>query len=317
MFSVWGLFALTYGIIEEPGYGWADPRIVGSLIAAAILAAVFVVWERRHAHPMVDIGLFRNARFGAACASVTLSFFALNGALFLLTLYLQQVRGLSPLDTGFRFVSFAVGIVAAAPIAARMTTRYGARIPTSLGLGIIALGMALGATIGVSTADAQVVAILIVVAFGMGLAMTPTTDAIMGAVPPEKFGVGSAVNDTTREIGGALGVAILGSYWQGQYADRVGGAAALLPPEAASVVRGSFAGAAAVAAQIGGLPGAALVSAARSAFADAMDLTCIVGAVFALAGLVVAARFLPARARSADTSDRPEPTGIEDVGAEP
>ena len=294
--SVVALLALTYGIIEAPGYGWSDPRIAGSLVITAIFGLFFVAWERRLTHPMVDVGLFRNARFSAACVSVTLSFFALNGALFMLTLYLQQVRGLSPLDTGFRFVAIAAGVVVASPIAARLTVLCGARLTTSLGLGIIALGMGLAATLGVSTGDVQILTILFVASAGIGMAMTPATDAIMGAVPPEKFGVGSAVNDTTRELGGALGIAILGSFWQGSYADRIAGAAAVLPPDAAQAVRGSFAGAAAAAARLGGVPGAALLEAARSAFVGALDWTCLVGVAFAVAGLAVAAVYLPARA---------------------
>ena len=305
--SVAALVALTYGIIEAPGYGWSDSRIVGSLVAAVVFGVVFVAWERRLEHPMVEVGLFRNARFSAACISVTLSFFALNGALFMLTLYLQQVRGLSPLDTGFRFIAIAAGVVVASPLAARLTVLYGARLTTSIGLAIIALGMGLAATIAVSTGDGQLLGILFVVSIGMGLSMTPSTDAIMGAVPPEKFGVGSAVNDTTRELGGALGVAILGSLWQGSYADRVTGSAALLPHDAAQAVRDSFAGAAAVAAQIGGAPGAALLGAARSAFVGAMDWTCLIGVGFAVAGLVVAAAFLPARASPAGDAAQPAP----------
>jgi EmrB/QacA subfamily drug resistance transporter len=294
--SVVALVALTYGIIEAPGDGWSDPRIVGSLAVAAVFGVVFVAWERRLAHPMVEVGLFRNARFSAACVSVTLSFFALNGALFMLTLYLQQVRGLSPLDTGFRFIAIAAGVVVASPIAARLTT--------SIGLAIIAAGLGLAATINVSTGDLPLLAILFIAAAGIGMSMTPSTDAIMGAVPPEKFGVGSAVNDTTRELGGALGVAILGSFWQGSYADRVGSVAAALPPDAAQAVRSSFAGAAAVAAHIGGEPGTVLLGAARSAFVSAMDWTCLIGVAFAVAGLVVAALYLPARATRASVPDQ-------------
>ena len=304
--SVVALVALTYGIIESPGYGWSDARILGSVSLAAVFGVVFVAWERRLEHPMLEIGLFRNARFGASCLSVTLSFFALNGALFMLALYLQQVRGLSPLETGYRFIAIAAGIVVASPIAARLTVLRGAKLTTSLGLAITALGMGLAGTIGVTTGDGQILAILFVAAGGIGMAMTPATDAIMGAVPPEKFGVGSAVNDATREIGGALGIAILGSLWQGSYADRIAGAAAVLPPEAAGAVRGSFAGAAAAAAQLGGRPGEALLDAARSAFVAAMDWTCLIGVAFVIGGLVVAAAFLPARATPEAVSDGPE-----------
>ena len=294
--SVVALDDLTYGIIEAPGYGWSDPRILGSVAAAAVFAVAFVAWERRLTYPMVDVRLFRNARFSAACVSVTLAFFALNGALFMLTLYLQQIRGLSPLETGFRFIAIAGGVVVASPIAAKLTVLWGARLTTSIGLAIIALGLGLAATISVSTGDWPILAILFIAAVGIGLSMTPATDAIMGAVPPEKFGVGSAVNDTTRELGGALGIAILGSVWQGAYLDRVGGAAAMLPPDAAAAVRNSFAGAAAVAGQLGGRPGATLLDAARIAFVGAMDWTCLIGVGFTIAGLVVAAVYLPARA---------------------
>jgi EmrB/QacA subfamily drug resistance transporter len=302
--SVIALVGLTYGLIEAPGFGWTDTRIVGSLAAAVVLGVAFVVWEHRREFPMVDIGLFRNPRFSAACLSVTLSFFALNGALFMVTLYLQQVRGLSPLATGYRFLAIAAGIVVASPVAAKLTVRYGAKLATTLGLGLIAVGMGLVTTIGVATGDAQILGVLFVAAAGMGMAMTPATDAIMGAVPPDKFGVGSAVNDTTREIGGALGIAILGSICQGAYADRVTGATTALPPDAARAVVDSFAGAAAVSAQLGGAAGGALLNSAQLAFVGAMDWTSIVGVGFALAGVAVAAAFLPAR--SAGTSDSSE-----------
>lgn len=297
--SVIALTLLTYGIIEAPGYGWSDPRIAGSIGIAAVLGVVFAVWELRLEHPMLDVGLFRNPRFSAACISVTLSFFALNGALFLLTMYLQQVRGLSPLDTGYRFMAIAGGFILLAPVSAWMTTRYGARITTSLGLAVIATGMGFAATLGVDSSDPQILSILVVASAGVALAMTPVTDAIMGAVPPEKFGVGSAVNDTTREIGGAMGIAILGTVFQTGYADRMGPAIAALPGPLATfgpVIKGSFAGAAAVAAQMGeaGLP---LLVAARQAFVDAQALTCVIGALFGVAGLIVAVAFLPARAQ--------------------
>ena len=314
--SVVALTLLTYAIIEAPGFGWSDVRILGSIGVAVVLGAAFWVWERRIEHPMLDLDLFRNMRFTAACLSVTLSFFALNGALFLITLYLQQVRQLSPLDTGYRFVAIAVGFVVMAPTSAWMTTRFGARVTTSLGLAIVALGMGLVNTLGIESPDPQVVGILIVTAAGIALAMTPVTDAIMGAVPAEKFGVGSAVNDTTRELGGALGIAILGSIFQGAFADRMSPTVAALPAPLAqygSVVKGSFAGAAAVAAQMGD-SGAVLIDAARHAFVDAQALTCTIGVFFAVAGVVVAVAFLPARAAPGAAAGVAALTGDDDDG---
>ncbi len=301
--SVVAILALTYGIIEAPAYGWSDLRISGSLALAVLLGVVFVVWEARSEHPMIDPSLFRNPRFSAACMSVTLSFFALNGVLLMVTLYLQQVRELAPLDTCYRFFGFALGFIAGAPIAAKLTIRFGTKVATSLGLGLIALGLWLAGTIGVGSGDLQISVVLFVCAVGIGVAMTPATDAIMGAVPPEKFGVGSAMNDTTRELGGALGIAILGSIWQGAYAGRVAAAASALPQDAGQTVKDSFAGAAAVASQIGGAAGAGLLSSAQQAFVGAMSFTCLIGVVFALAGLTVAAVFLPARVSVAAQSD--------------
>jgi hypothetical protein len=204
-------------------------------------------------------------------------------------------------------------MVAASPVAAKLTVRYGAKITTTLGLLIVAVGMALVATIGVSSGDPQILSILFIAAAGIAMTMTPATDAIMGAVPPDKFGVGSAVNDTTREIGGALGIAILGSVFQGAYADRIGPATASLPAAAAQAAHDSFAGAAAVAAQLGGPAGAALLGAARNAFVGAMDSTSLIGVGFAIAGVVFAAVFLPARSRSTGSTE--PAAGVRAAGA--
>jgi EmrB/QacA subfamily drug resistance transporter len=310
LLSVGTLASLTYAIIEEPSYGWGDTRILGTLAIATVLALAFLIWERRLTQPMIDLSLFRNARFSAACLSITLTFFALNALLFMVTLYLQEVRTLSPLDTAYRFIAIALGMMVGAPLGATLTTRFGAKIATTAGLILVAVGMGLVATFSAATGDAQLLAVMFIPSVGIGLAMTPTTDAIMGAVPPEKFGVGSAVNDTTREIGGAMGIAVLGSVFAGTYAAHVGTAAAAVPPDAAQVVRDSFAGAAAVASQVGGAAGASLLDAARNAFVAAMDWTSVVGVVFAIAGVLVAAIFLPSRARP-----EPQPGPDEDADA--
>jgi EmrB/QacA subfamily drug resistance transporter len=301
--SVAAVVALTYAFIEAPGYGWGDARIVAALVVAAVGGVAFGLWERRVAHPMLDVALFRNARFSAACLSVTLAFFALNGALFLLTLYLQEVRRLSPLDTGYRFLSVAAGIAVGAILGAWLTNRLGARIATSLGLAAIAAGMVLAATLTATSDDLLVAKVLFTSALGIGIAMTPATDAIMGAVPPEQFGVGSAVNDTTRELGGAFGIAILGSFFSNVYASHIADAAAQLPGEAGRAVRESFAGAAAVAALLPADAANLLMAKATDAFMAGMQVTCLIGVAFAVAGVLAAAIFLPSRAREVGKAD--------------
>ena len=316
--SVVGLVALVYGIIEEPSRGWADPQIFGSLGLAAVVLAAFVWWELHTDHPMLEMQLFRDPRFSAASLSVTLVYFGLMGALFLLTQYLQGVLGLSVLQTGFRFVAIAVGIMAGAAVAAALTARAGTRRATTLGLVATGLGMGLMTTLGLRTGDAQIAGILALAAAGMGLAITPATDAIMASLPEAKFGVGSAVNDATREIGGAIGVAVLGSVFAGTYASTLAPALTALPADAAKAARDSLAGAGAVAAAIGhaGVPlaGDSLVAAARNAFVEAMGPTAIAGAAVALVGAVVAWTFLPDRADAPAPIERTAGAGGLDTG---
>jgi EmrB/QacA subfamily drug resistance transporter len=294
--SIGGLVAFVFGIIEVPARGWDDPAIAGSLVAAGVLLTAFIAWERRVAEPMLDVRLFRNMRFTAASLSVTLVMFSLMGVLFFLTQYLQGVLGLSAIETGVRFIPLAIGIVASAPVSAIMTRALGAKVATAAGLLVTAGSLLLLATVDVTSGDLLISAVLAIGGFGIGVAMTPATDAIMGALPKAQAGVGSAVNDTTREIGGALGVAILGSIFSAAFAERMSPVAATLPADAAALVRDSIGGAFAVAQQVGGSAGEAITAAARSAFVDGMGLAALIGAAVAVGGAVVAALWLPARA---------------------
>jgi EmrB/QacA subfamily drug resistance transporter len=313
LLSVVGLVALVYGIIEVPSLGWSDPAIMVSLAVATVLLVTFVAWERRVAHPMLDVRLFRDRRFSGASLSITLTFFSLMGVLFLLTQYLQGVLGLSALETGVRFVPIAVGVMLASPVAATLTARIGTRLVTALGLLVVAGGLAFLATLGVASSDLHVAGVLLVTAAGMGLAMTPATDAIMAALPKGQFGVGSAVNDTTREIGGALGVAVLGSLFASTYASHLADATVGLPAVAAEATSGSIAGAAAVAQTVGGETGATILAAARQAFVDGMSLTALIGVGFAVAGAVLALVLLPDRVAGPALADlAPEDHGASD-----
>ncbi|MFN8520811.1 MAG: MFS transporter [Chloroflexota bacterium] len=294
--SVVGLVSLVYAIIEIPSRGWDDPSVLAAFGVALATLGAFVVWERRTPAPMLDVGLFRDQGFAAACLSVTLVFFALNGALFFLTQYMQGVQGLDALATGFRFIPVAVGVMLGAGISASAVRRLGARVVTSAGLALMAVGLLAFALIQVDSGDTFIALLLFVCSSGIGLAMTPATDAIMGALPPDQFGVGSAVNDTTREVGGALGVALLGSLFAAAYADRLrpqlpDG----IPADIATLITDSLAGALAVAEQAGGALGQALVTTAQQAFVEALALTTVVGAVIAFGGVLVAVIWMPRR----------------------
>jgi EmrB/QacA subfamily drug resistance transporter len=309
--SIAGLVTLVYGIIEVPSRGWSDPTIVASLGGAAVLLAAFLGWERRVAEPMLDVRLFRNPRFSAASLSVTLVFFSLMGVLFFLTQYLQGVLGLSALDTGIRFVPLALGIVASAPVSTILTGRFGTKIATAVGLLVTAGSLGLLATVDVASGDVLIAAVLAIGGFGVGVAMTPSTDAIMGALPKDQAGVGSAVNDTTREIGGAIGVAVLGSVLSAVYGGRMQDVAAALPAEVGAVVRDSIGGALAVADHVGGAAGAALTGAARSAFVDGMAAASLIGMVVAIGGAIVALVWLPARSSDRQSGIVPDRTVAE------
>jgi EmrB/QacA subfamily drug resistance transporter len=316
LLSVVAFASLVYGIIEIPTKGAADPAVAGSLgVAAAFLFTLFA-WERRVDHPMLDVRLFANPRFSAASVSIALVFFSLMGALFFLTQYLQGVQGLSAFETGLRFIPIAVGVIIVAPLSAKLTSSLGARMVTAAGLFVVAAGVGLLATVGLDSSDLHVAAVLFVIAAGIGLAGTPATDAIMGALPKDQFGVGSAVNDTTRELGGAMGVAILGSLFAASYSTAMAGASAGLPLDLAAAARDSLAAAGGVAGQLGGSTGETLLAAARSAFVDAMRLTSLAGVAVAASGAVVALVFLPSRTAVASEQEvarrqmrglRPEP----------
>jgi EmrB/QacA subfamily drug resistance transporter len=293
--SLAGLVALTYGLIEAPERGWTSMTTVGILGAAVALLAAFAVWELRREDPMVPLRLFRNRRFSAASVSVTLVFFSLFGALFLLTQILQFVLGYSPLAAGASALPFAFTVGITSPIAAIVSKRRGAKIPVAAGLGLMAAGLAIMASSTAASGFGHYVLATVLMAAGMGFAMAPATDSIMGALPAAQAGVGSAVNDTTREIGGVLGVAVLGSVASSTYAHRMSDA-----PHAA---RESLAGALSVAHQVGSSD---LAATAREAFVAGASKGLLVAIVAAAVGALVALRYLPARGAEAEPAHEPE-----------
>jgi EmrB/QacA subfamily drug resistance transporter len=291
--SIGGLVTLVYAIIEAPARGWTDPLVLTMFGLAAVLIAVFLWWETRTEHPMLQLSFFENPRFSAASIAITLVFFAMFGTVFLNTQYLQFVLGFSPLEAGFRVMPVATMIVAA-PLSARLAERFGTKRVVATGLTIVAVAMSILATITVDTGYGRVAVALAILGAGMGTAMAPATESIMGSLPLAKAGVGSAMNDTTRQIGGALGVAILGSILASSYSNAMTPVVANLPGEAAQIAGDSIGGAVAVASQIGDA-GAQLVEAASAAFIGGMEIAVWVAAGVALLGAIVTWLYLPAR----------------------
>jgi EmrB/QacA subfamily drug resistance transporter len=308
LLSVVGLVSLLYGIIEGPSEGWSATIVVASFVLAAVTLTAFVFWERHTDHPLLDIGFFADPRFTAASIAITLVFFALFGSLFFVSQYLQFVLGYTPLESGARLLPVAIALMIAAPLSARLVARFGTKYVVTLGLLLTATALVLFSRTSDTSGYGHIAVVLVVIGVGMGLAMAPATDSIMGSLPPEKAGVGSAMNDTTREVGGALGVAILGSIATAVYTSTIisnpeFAKLEAASPAAAQAVKDSVGGAAQVAATLPSAVGQAVTTAANDAFIHAIGRSVIVGAVVAALGAAVAFFFLPARDHAAQAVD--------------
>jgi EmrB/QacA subfamily drug resistance transporter len=304
LLSIVGLTALVYGIIEGPVHGWTDPVVLASIVGGIALLAVFVVEQYRSTHPSFDVRLFANRAFSASAGAVALVFFALMGVTFVLTFYLQLLKGYSPLQAGIWLVPIAIAMAFSAPTSAKWVDAFGVRAVAAAGLSLVALGM-LGFQLVTATTTTWLVALLMVlIGAGMGNAMAPSTNAIMSVVPPEKAGAGSAVNNTTRQVGGALGIAVLGSVLSGTYSRHIEPALDQIPadvtasqPDVVAVAQDSLFGTQQVAEQLG-LPG--LTEAGNQAFVTAMHVTSLVAAGVAAAGVLVVLIWMPRRVDAAE-----------------
>lgn len=216
--STLAIAAVVVTIIESPERGWLGPfALVGWAVGLALLAA-FVVRERRVAHPMLDLALFRNRRFSAASGAIAAAFFALFGFIFLVTQYLQFLLGYSPLQTGVRMLPVALALGASAVVAPRLALRLGTKAVVAGGLSLLAVAYAWISTLEATTPYVELAGQMVLLGVAMGLATAAATESIMGAVPGARAGVGAATNDATRELGGTLGVAVVGSVYASQYA---------------------------------------------------------------------------------------------------
>lgn len=304
--SIATLVTLLYAIIEAPGQGWTSPATLAWFGVGSVLLAAFVGWELRTPEPMLDIRFFKSRRFSGGNIAITLTFFAMFGSIFLLTQFLQFVLGYSALETGIKMIPIAVTMFIVAPLSAKIVERIGTTVVVSVGLAVLGVALLYFSTVHAGMSYAELFPRLIVLAIGMALVMAPATEAVMGSLPPEKAGVGSAVNDTTREVGGALGIAVVGSIASSVYVHQmqpVLGAMRARAPEAAHAVEQGLGQALAVATRVGGADGNALAARATSAFVDAMAFGMRIGAVVAFIAAVIVAFLLPHRAHDYEAPD--------------
>ena len=291
------LVLIVDAIIEAPSRGWTGPVTLAEAAAGLALLGGFVWWELRVRHPLIDLRVFRSRAFSAAAGSVTVIFFALFGSLFVLTQYLQLVHGYSPLSAGVRALPFALAMAAVSPVSPVLAQRLGARVIIPAGIAMMGAGLLDLSTAQVHTGYPALAVAVAIMGAGMGLVMAPASTTIMTTVPAHQAGAGSAINDTIREVGGALGIAIVGSLAAGVYSSKLGSAlsAAQVPHAVSHVATGSVAAADIVARHVGGLRGAELAAAAHSAFVTAMADGMRVAAAVALVAAIGAVFALPRR----------------------
>lgn len=308
LLSVAAIGAVVLTIIEAPEWGWTSARTAAGAVVGAGLLTAFVRWELRITDPMLPVRIFRNLRFTAASVAVTSAFFALFGFIFLITQYFQLVRGYTPLEAGVRTLPVAVSIAGAAILAPRVVERVGTTVIVATGLALMATGFLWISTASAVTPYGEIVGQMVLLGLGLGMTTAPATESIMGSLSRDMAGVGSAVNDTTRELGGTLGVAVIGSAFSSVYVAALEGGTAFasLPAGAQEVTRESV-GAAAVVAQQLGAAAPAYLAEVSDAFLAGLSVACLVVAGVVTAGALVVARYLPARAvTDAEPDARPD-----------
>jgi predicted MFS family arabinose efflux permease len=287
------LVSLVYGIIEAPERGWTDPLILGCFGLAAVLGTLFVAWELRTEDPMLNLRYFRNPRFSVASLGLSMASFALFGAVFATTQYLQDAHGYSALEAGAAMVPAAVGLVIGSGSSVKLSARFGrsAVIPIAL----LGLAVVMGSTL-LWTHDMPYLPIglwFLALAVSMGWIMGPATSSVMSAVPEEKAGVASAMNDVTRQVAGALGTAVVGSLISSLYASRISSSVESLPEASRVAAEESVGQAHAVASSLPAEQAASLADAASAAFTDALGIGFLAAAGCAITAAVVVRLKLP------------------------
>ncbi|MFE0702863.1 MFS transporter [Streptomyces sp. NPDC058872] len=295
LLSVVGLVLLVYGIIRGGELAdFTDVTVLAPALGGLAVLVLFVLHERRSDHPAIDMRYFKKPAFSAAVAAIALVFFALMGVTFFSAFYLQSVRGYSALESGLLILPLAVAQMVFAPRARLVVERFGARAVCTGGMLLVALGLAAFALFDETTPVWVLEVVFFVQGAGMAHIMPPVTVAVMQTLPREKAGSGSALNNTFRQVGGALGVAVLGSVLSSTYRSGIEGHLGGVPAALRDTAGESIEATLAVAQQLGPA-GEDLIAPAYAAFLDAMHITAIASAAIGLAGAVVVAAFLPGR----------------------
>jgi EmrB/QacA subfamily drug resistance transporter len=310
LLSILTLVALLYAIIQAPEEGWLATDVVASFVIALVLLGVFAWWETHTDEPMIDVRVFRNPRFSAASGVLTLTSFALYGSVFLLIQYFQFVLGYSPLEAGLLAMPVAIGMMATSPNAPKLVFRWGTKRVVVIGLLVISASMMMYASNTIMSSFVGGCLVRLVFGIGLGLTSAPATESIMGSLPKSRAGVGSAINDTTRQTGGALGVAIIGSTFLAayhHYADKTRD----LSAASHAALHDSVGRVLELARSLPPKERDALIALSREAFVQAMRWTYPIAAGFILFAAFIAWRWLPARGADDDYAAHPTDEALE------
>jgi EmrB/QacA subfamily drug resistance transporter len=300
------LVAIVFGLIEGPDHGWTAPLTFATLLGGLVGIALFVGWELHRRDPMLDPRHFLRRGFGAGSLAISVQFFAVFGFLFLALPYLQFVLGYSPLHAAGALLPIALIVIPLSRRAPRIAGRLGVRVTGSAGLGLMAAGFVVLSTLGTTSSYLHLLAGLILLGTGMALSGSPATTAIVASLPPERQGVASSINDLSRELGGALGIAVLGSVLNSAYRSAIAPETSTLPAALAAKAQGSVAAAQVIGQRLGAHD---LISQANSAFVHGIDLALLVGAAVLIAGAAFVAFRAPGHVESeANAGVRPMPT---------
>ncbi|MFH8980458.1 MFS transporter [Streptomyces varsoviensis] len=324
LLSVIWVGSLIYMIIEGPHFGWGAAAITAAVVAAVGLVC-FVLWELRHPCPVLDVRRFARRAFAGSTLAVALFFLAVFGAFYYLTQHLQFVLGYSPLDTGVRMLPLAGAVFVGGALTALLTPKFGMKVTVALGMAVGTVAIALLTRVDAHSTYGDFVIPLIVLGLAIGLSLSPCTNAIMGSFPEDQLGIGGAVNSTSIELGGSLGIAVLGTVLANTYSDNLADAAAKsaaagaqIPEKVLGVAQDSVGAGLAVAQQLGAKlgpqQGASFADAVRSAFSDSVAHTSVVGAVVLGIGTVIVAFLLPGRKRSATDAASTAAEGAKGTG---
>jgi EmrB/QacA subfamily drug resistance transporter len=291
--SIIGIVSLVYALIEAPDEGWLGSTTLIAFAIAAVVLTVFVLWELHTDEPMLDMGLFKKPAFSTGSSGMILVFVAMYGSMFLITQYFQLVLGYTPFMAAARLLPMAMTLLVVSLTTPKLTKRYGAHRVVAAGMLLLGTGFLLLSQLGVDTKYWYILSCFLPFAAGMALAMSPMTASIMSAVPARRAGMGSAMNDATRELGAALGVAVLGSIAASRYGSEIMSAVSGLSPADQTQAKSSIAGALNVASTLRGPSSTALTESAHDAFLSGLHLAVLVGATLAVISAGIVYRFLP------------------------